>query len=219
MFRWKAAIESFLLCPPAPTTLSPHSDVNVSKVNGHFWTASFLRLFPLAPTCAVCFVWAQLNCWYKLKYLQHKYWQWKSSLMFDCCYGKGHSSARSLLFFCCSLFSSVFAFLSVLLARCWPTCIPRVLQTVTMADRFDCDHCKESLYGRKYIQSDDSPYCIPCYDSLFSNTCDECKELIGHDARVRHPFLRDRTCHQLCAAQTRVTSWIRLELQSKGFFN
>lgn len=62
------------------------------------------------------------------------------------------------------------------------------LQRVTMADRFDCDSCKESLYGRKYIQSDDSPYCIPCYDSLFSNTCDECKELIGHDARVRKYF-------------------------------
>lgn len=58
-------------------------------------------------------------------------------------------------------------------------------QSTAMADRFDCDNCKESLYGRKYIQSDDSPYCIPCYDSLFSNTCDECKELIGHDARVR----------------------------------
>lgn len=62
------------------------------------------------------------------------------------------------------------------------------LLIITMADRFDCDNCKESLYGRKYIQSDDSPYCIPCYDSLFSNTCDECKELIGHDARVRHSF-------------------------------
>lgn len=62
-----------------------------------------------------------------------------------------------------------------------------------MADRFDCDNCKESLYGRKYIQSDDSPYCIPCYDSLFSNTCDECKELIGHDARVRRPFGHDQT--------------------------
>jgi hypothetical protein len=54
-----------------------------------------------------------------------------------------------------------------------------------MADRFDCAHCKESLYGRKYIQSEERPHCIPCYDSLFSNTCDECKELIAHDARVR----------------------------------
>ncbi|XP_075907033.1 four and a half LIM domains protein 3 isoform X2 [Nelusetta ayraudi] len=65
-----------------------------------------------------------------------------------------------------------------------------------MADRFDCDNCKESLYGRKYIQSDDSPYCIPCYDSLFSNTCDECKELIGHDAREL--FYEDRHYHEHC---------------------
>lgn len=81
-----------------------------------------------------------------------------------------------------------------------PLCVPG-LQNITMADRFDCDNCKESLYGRKYIQSDDSPYCIPCYDSLFSNTCDECKELIGHDARVRHPFWHDQTCNHLYAAQ------------------
>uniref|UniRef100_A0A3Q2PSZ5 Four and a half LIM domains protein 3 n=1 Tax=Fundulus heteroclitus TaxID=8078 RepID=A0A3Q2PSZ5_FUNHE len=65
-----------------------------------------------------------------------------------------------------------------------------------MADRFDCDNCKESLYGRKYIQSDDNPYCIPCYDSLFSNTCDECKELIGHDAREL--FYEDRHYHEHC---------------------
>ncbi|XP_030606594.1 four and a half LIM domains protein 3-like [Archocentrus centrarchus] len=69
-------------------------------------------------------------------------------------------------------------------------------ERITMADRFDCDHCKESLYGRKYIQSDDSPYCIPCYDSLFSNTCDECKELIGHDAREL--FYEDRHYHEHC---------------------
>lgn len=75
------------------------------------------------------------------------------------------------------------------------------LAEITMADRFDCDNCKESLYGRKYIQSDDSPYCIPCYDSLFSNTCDECKELIGHDARVRHPLWHDQTRNPLSAAQ------------------
>ncbi|CAL8249058.1 unnamed protein product [Lota lota] len=65
-----------------------------------------------------------------------------------------------------------------------------------MADRFDCDNCKESLYGRKYIQSDERPYCIPCYDSLFSNTCDECKELIAHDAREL--FYEDRHYHEHC---------------------
>uniref|UniRef100_G3PKF3 Four and a half LIM domains protein 3 n=2 Tax=Gasterosteus aculeatus aculeatus TaxID=481459 RepID=G3PKF3_GASAC len=70
------------------------------------------------------------------------------------------------------------------------------LQRVTMADSFDCVNCKESLYGRKYIQSEASPYCIPCYDSLFSNTCDECKELIGHDAREL--FYEDRHYHEHC---------------------
>lgn len=57
-------------------------------------------------------------------------------------------------------------------------------QTGTMTECFDCDNCKESLYGRKYIQMDNGPYCIPCYDAHFANTCDECKELIGHDCRV-----------------------------------
>lgn len=75
--------------------------------------------------------------------------------------------------------------LCVLFCLTLPTWVFVLFQNTAMADRFDCDNCKESLYGRKYIQSDNSPYCIPCYDSLFSNTCDECKELIGHDARVR----------------------------------
>uniref|UniRef100_A0A8K9Y2Y3 Four and a half LIM domains protein 3 n=1 Tax=Oncorhynchus mykiss TaxID=8022 RepID=A0A8K9Y2Y3_ONCMY len=74
------------------------------------------------------------------------------------------------------------------------------MEQVTMSDRFDCDNCKESLYGRKYIQADggegDNPYCIPCYDSLFANTCDECKELIGHDAREL--FYEDRHYHEHC---------------------
>uniref|UniRef100_A0A4W5LBU0 Four and a half LIM domains 3 n=1 Tax=Hucho hucho TaxID=62062 RepID=A0A4W5LBU0_9TELE len=53
-----------------------------------------------------------------------------------------------------------------------------------MSDRFDCGECKESLYGRKYIQVEDVPHCIPCYDRLYANTCQECKELIAHNARV-----------------------------------
>ncbi|KAF5905813.1 four and a half LIM domains protein 3-like [Clarias magur] len=65
-----------------------------------------------------------------------------------------------------------------------------------MSERFDCDNCKESLYGRKYIQAEENPYCIPCYDSLFANTCDECKELIGHDAREL--FYEDRHYHEHC---------------------
>ncbi|XP_018415113.1 PREDICTED: four and a half LIM domains protein 3 isoform X2 [Nanorana parkeri] len=63
-------------------------------------------------------------------------------------------------------------------------------------DPFDCDSCKESLYGRKYIQMEEGPYCIPCYDSLFANTCDECKELIGHDSREL--YYEDRHYHENC---------------------
>ncbi|MEE6484010.1 hypothetical protein FKM82_013723 [Ascaphus truei] len=65
-----------------------------------------------------------------------------------------------------------------------------------MSEPFDCGSCKESLYGRKYIQMEEGPYCIPCYDSLFANTCDECKELIGHDAREL--YYEDRHYHEHC---------------------
>ena len=53
-----------------------------------------------------------------------------------------------------------------------------------MSDQFDCKNCKESLSGRKYIQVEDKPHCIPCYDRLYANTCQECKEIIGHNAKV-----------------------------------
>uniref|UniRef100_A0A8C3MD10 Four and a half LIM domains protein 3 n=1 Tax=Geospiza parvula TaxID=87175 RepID=A0A8C3MD10_GEOPR len=65
-----------------------------------------------------------------------------------------------------------------------------------MTECFDCDNCKESLYGRKYIQMDNGPYCIPCYDAHFANTCDECKELIGHDCREL--YYEDRHYHEHC---------------------
>lgn len=68
--------------------------------------------------------------------------------------------------------------------RCLPAGESGPPQSSTMTECFDCDNCKESLYGRKYIQMDNGPYCIPCYDAHFANTCDECKELIGHDCRV-----------------------------------
>ncbi|KAI4902968.1 hypothetical protein NFI96_012727, partial [Prochilodus magdalenae] len=54
---------------------------------------------------------------------------------------------------------------------------------VRMSEQFNCENCKESLYGRKYIQVDDVPHCVPCYDRLYSNICQGCKELIGHNSR------------------------------------
>uniref|UniRef100_A0A670K1I6 Four and a half LIM domains protein 3 n=1 Tax=Podarcis muralis TaxID=64176 RepID=A0A670K1I6_PODMU len=65
-----------------------------------------------------------------------------------------------------------------------------------MTEGFDCASCKESLYGRKYIQVDEGPFCIPCYDTHFANTCDECKEPIGHDCREL--YYEDRHYHEGC---------------------
>lgn len=53
-----------------------------------------------------------------------------------------------------------------------------------MSDPFNCKNCNESLGGRKYIQVEDKPHCIPCYDRLHANTCRECKEIIGHNDKV-----------------------------------
>lgn len=53
-----------------------------------------------------------------------------------------------------------------------------------MTERFDCHYCKESLFGKKYILREDSPYCVKCYENLYSNTCEECKKTIGADCKV-----------------------------------
>lgn len=65
-----------------------------------------------------------------------------------------------------------------------------------MSERFDCKNCNESLGGRKYIQVEDHPHCIPCYDRLYANTCEECKEIIGHNAKEL--FYENRHYHAHC---------------------
>lgn len=74
---------------------------------------------------------------------------------------------------------------AVLLSELCPSSSQGSLGTATMSEAFDCAKCNESLYGRKYIQTDSGPYCVPCYDNTFANTCAECQQLIGHDSRVR----------------------------------
>lgn len=54
-----------------------------------------------------------------------------------------------------------------------------------MSDQLSCSRCQASLCGHKYIQVEDGPHCISCYEHLYANTCQECKELIGHSAKVR----------------------------------
>lgn len=53
-----------------------------------------------------------------------------------------------------------------------------------MSDQLSCTRCQESLCGRTYIQVEDGPHCTSCYDRLYANTCQECKELIGHNTKV-----------------------------------
>lgn len=56
-----------------------------------------------------------------------------------------------------------------------------------MSDQLSCKKCRESLCGRRYIQVEDGPHCTTCYDRLYANTCQECKELIGHNTKVDLP--------------------------------
>lgn len=53
-----------------------------------------------------------------------------------------------------------------------------------MTERYDCHYCKESLFGKKYVLREENPYCVKCYESLYSNTCEECKKPIGCSYRV-----------------------------------
>ncbi|PNI30414.1 FHL2 isoform 1 [Pan troglodytes] len=53
-----------------------------------------------------------------------------------------------------------------------------------MTERFDCHHCNESLFGKKYVLREESPYCVVCFETLFANTCEECGKPIGCDCKV-----------------------------------
>lgn len=55
---------------------------------------------------------------------------------------------------------------------------------VNMTERFDCHHCNESLYGKKYILKEENPHCVACFEELFANTCEECGTPIGCDCKV-----------------------------------
>lgn len=56
--------------------------------------------------------------------------------------------------------------------------------SINMTERYDCHYCKESLYGKKYVLREENPYCVKCYESLYSNTCEDCKKPIGCNSRV-----------------------------------
>uniref|UniRef100_A0A2K6B895 Four and a half LIM domains 2 n=1 Tax=Macaca nemestrina TaxID=9545 RepID=A0A2K6B895_MACNE len=67
---------------------------------------------------------------------------------------------------------------------------------VKMTERFDCHHCNESLFGKKYILREESPYCVACFETLFANTCEECGKPIGCDCKDLS--YKDRHWHEAC---------------------
>ncbi|ETE73873.1 Four and a half LIM domains protein 2 [Ophiophagus hannah] len=73
---------------------------------------------------------------------------------------------------------------------------PDRIPDAKMTERFDCHYCKETLFGKKYILKEESPYCIKCYESLYSNTCEECKKPIGCDCKDLS--YKDRHWHETC---------------------
>ncbi|KAJ8003548.1 hypothetical protein DPEC_G00149490 [Dallia pectoralis] len=65
-----------------------------------------------------------------------------------------------------------------------------------MAESYDCHYCMESLFGKKYVLREENPYCVTCYESQYSNTCEVCKRLIG--CTSRDLSYKDRHWHQDC---------------------
>jgi hypothetical protein len=52
------------------------------------------------------------------------------------------------------------------------------------SDHFCCWQRDGQLTGQRYILRDEHPYCIKCYEEIFSNVCDECQKHIGIDSKV-----------------------------------
>ncbi|RTG90585.1 uncharacterized protein DC041_0006520 [Schistosoma bovis] len=55
---------------------------------------------------------------------------------------------------------------------------------VNANEQFNCSNCNLSLIGQKYILNDEKPYCVACYESKFSHTCELCKEKITCDSKL-----------------------------------
>ncbi|RWS09757.1 LIM domain-containing protein-like protein [Dinothrombium tinctorium] len=66
---------------------------------------------------------------------------------------------------------------------------------------FCCWQCDETLTGRRYILKEEHPYCIKCYESMFSNVCEECSKAIGIDAKDLS--YKDKHWHEECFVCTK----------------
>ncbi|XP_053795360.1 four and a half LIM domains protein 5 isoform X2 [Vidua macroura] len=60
----------------------------------------------------------------------------------------------------------------------------------------DCHFCLQSLRGRKYALREENAYCVPCYDSLYANPCEECKQPI--ECNSKDLAYKGRHWHEGC---------------------
>lgn len=60
----------------------------------------------------------------------------------------------------------------------------------------DCHFCLQSLRGRKYALREENAYCVPCYDSLYANPCEECKQPI--ECSSKDLAYKGRHWHERC---------------------
>ncbi|KAJ7405212.1 hypothetical protein BTVI_69706 [Pitangus sulphuratus] len=60
----------------------------------------------------------------------------------------------------------------------------------------DCHYCLQSLRGRKYALRDENAYCVACYDSLYANPCEECKQPI--ECNSKDLAYKGRHWHERC---------------------
>ncbi|MCI4387916.1 hypothetical protein PGIGA_G00079510 [Pangasianodon gigas] len=67
---------------------------------------------------------------------------------------------------------------------------------VTMSDRFACFYCRDDLSGKKYVQKDDKPVCVRCFDKFCANNCAECRRPISTDSKELH--YKGRYWHEDC---------------------
>ncbi|CAI2736427.1 unnamed protein product [Schistosoma spindalis] len=67
---------------------------------------------------------------------------------------------------------------------------------VNANEQFNCSNCNLSLIGQKYILNDEKPYCVACYESKFSHTCELCKEKITCDSKDLS--FKDKHWHERC---------------------
>ncbi|TNN19168.1 Four and a half LIM domains protein [Schistosoma japonicum] len=67
---------------------------------------------------------------------------------------------------------------------------------VNANEQFNCSNCNLSLIGQKYILNEEKPYCITCYESKFSHTCELCKEKITCDSKDLS--FKDKHWHERC---------------------